>query len=226
MRKILKLLAVLALALIIVFLLIGTVFTLIPQTKIVTTYKLFKLKFPQNGSNIIATPHILAKANVEAAGKTYTSNGISLITNWKEKQFPDDKNEQFNKYLIFEGDKYIIINEKEITLNLYSLLLQEAEGSGNLENLQSAFRDLNINNDHDLFELMTRITDKDLTISTPLKKAQLYFLLLVMKNTIMGNTDKILTFKTNGYTFYQYKPLKDKNTVDIIFFDEKNNQHW
>jgi len=197
--------------------------TVFPQLTIVVPYKLLMGSLIHSSSNITSTKYVVDDAVKPQNGKTYTFQDISLTTDWKETK---QLNGTTSLIVQFEDKKFIIINGKEMTVDLYTSLLEKAGEQGKSNDIEQAYKELNIKNNKGMYDLMMNITNNDLSIKTSIESARVYFLLLSMKNIMLRDADKILTYNLNDYTFYQYKPFNDKDAVEIIFFDHNNTQHW
>jgi hypothetical protein len=155
-------------------------------------------------------------------GKRYEYKGISVITDWEEKNILDG---EYSKLIQFSNDEVLILNGKEMNINLYSNLKQEMQNKSNVADIETYFSNSGIRNNKDIYEKMLSITRDDISIKKSMDELTLNMMLLTLKGGILLDTDEVLKYNFDNNTFYQFSPLGNNTVHEIVFFDDLGNQH-
>lgn len=192
-----------------------------PQIPTAITFNLLFSNKLNDSVNITPRNHQVSNIPTKK-GKRYEYKGISVVTDWEEKNILDG---EYSKLIQFSNDEVLILNGKEMSINLYSNLKQEMQNKSNVTNIETYFSNSGIRNNKDIYEKMLSITKDDISIKKSMDELTLNMILLTLKGGILLDTDEVLKYNFDNNTFYQFSPLGNNTVHEIVFFDDLGNQH-
>lgn len=191
-----------------------------PQIPTAITFKILASNRLNDSVNISPRKHQVGNV-ASKQGKRYEFDGISIVTDWKEKDILDGK---YSKLIKFSNDEVLVLNGREMGINLYSNLKQEMLKKSSVKNVETYFSNSNIRNDKDIYEKMLSITNDDISVTKSMDELTLNMILLMLKKSVLLDADEILKYNIGNNTFYQYSPLNNNTVYEIVFFDSLNKQ--